>query len=71
MMSVMFLCAGPLSNSSASSALERMVANGLRKLWATADDISPSATKVSLVINCFCCTSSRIAARRTIQYSPR
>ncbi|MNF94987.1 hypothetical protein D3C84_777190 [compost metagenome] len=71
MMSLMFLCAAPLSNSSASSALERMVARGLRRLWATAEDISPRATKVSLVISCFCCVASRIAARRTIQYSPR
>ncbi|MNJ78073.1 hypothetical protein D3C77_757190 [compost metagenome] len=67
----MLPCAGPSSNSIASSALERMFANGLRRLWATAEDTSPRATKVSLVINCFCCVASRIAARRTIQYSPR
>ena len=28
----------------ASSALERILASGLRRLWATAEDTSPSAT---------------------------
>ncbi|MNE41621.1 hypothetical protein D3C80_1357010 [compost metagenome] len=44
MMSVMFFCAAGLAISWASSALERILASGLRRLCATADDISPSAT---------------------------
>ncbi|MCY1442504.1 hypothetical protein D9M71_588740 [compost metagenome] len=71
MMSSMFFCAGSPATSWASSALERMDASGLRRLWATADDISPRATKVSLAINCFCCDASRPDARRTIQNRPK
>ncbi|MCY1302981.1 hypothetical protein D9M70_526680 [compost metagenome] len=44
MMSSIFFCASGPATSSASSALERMAASGLRRLWATAEDISPSTT---------------------------
>ncbi|MCY1370751.1 hypothetical protein D9M69_578560 [compost metagenome] len=71
MMSPMFFCAVWLAMSWASSALERILASGLRKLWATAEDISPRATKVSLAISCFCWLCNSVAARRTIQNSPR
>ncbi|MNL83635.1 hypothetical protein D3C87_2113380 [compost metagenome] len=63
----MFCCSGRPTASNASSALERILAKGLRRLCATAADISPSATKASLSINCFCCETSKPAARRTIQ----
>ncbi|MNP49782.1 hypothetical protein D3C76_1439920 [compost metagenome] len=67
MMSAMFFCSGGSTSSWASSALERIEASGLRRLWATAEDISPRATKVSLAISWLCCRASRPEARRTIQ----
>ncbi|MNL39909.1 hypothetical protein D3C87_1622190 [compost metagenome] len=70
-MSPMFFCADWLAISWASSALERMFASGLRRLCATAEDISPRATKVSLLTSCFCWLSSSLAARRTIQNNAR
>ncbi|MCY1559248.1 hypothetical protein D9M68_962650 [compost metagenome] len=44
MMSSMHLRACGPSISCASSALERIDASGLRRLWATAEDISPNPT---------------------------
>ncbi|MNR10996.1 hypothetical protein D3C85_1272740 [compost metagenome] len=71
MMSPMFFCAGALAMSWASSALERMLASGLRKLWATAEDISPRAAKVSLATSWVSWVRSMLAARRTIQNRPK